>query len=121
MFLSIFKKKKKYQPIIANIWDDDYLKEFIYKWNINFPVDKWYRDRYKIPFGSPNHRKISFLEMRVEYEEYLLFESFKFDDYKKDKGDWLNISVKEEYLTDEEKIESYKKEFNEIDLSQYDN
>ena len=117
---NFLKKKQKYQPIIVNVKDDEFIKEFIYNWNINCPIDKWYRDKYKIAFNSPTHRAISFIDILIEYEEFKVFDEMKPDIYEPNKGDWIDTTTTEEHLTEEEKLELYKKEFEDIDLSKYD-
>jgi hypothetical protein len=49
------------------------LKNFIIAWNTMYPLDKWWRDKYKIPFNSSAHREISMLDICLEYEEDLIF------------------------------------------------
>lgn len=112
--------KKKVEPIAVPNYDDkEYLKNFILRWELEFPVDKWLRDKYKIPFNSPDHRKFLFFDIALEYEEHLLFEDMKYVPYKKNTGDWIDNTTEEEYLTESEKLDKYKEEFKNIDLSQY--
>lgn len=51
----------------------DNLKEFIIKWNIKFPIDRWFREKYKIPFNSSTHRQLCLIDIYAEYMEYYLF------------------------------------------------
>lgn len=41
----------------------------IARWNNTFPFDKWWRDKYKIPFGSPQHLEMSPIHMFFEFQE----------------------------------------------------
>lgn len=50
------------------------LKDFIKEWNRRIPIDKWFRDRYKIPFNSKSHRELSFIDMYTEYIEFIYFD-----------------------------------------------
>lgn len=50
------------------------LKDFIKEWNRRIPIDKWFRDRYKIPFNSKSHRELSFIDMYIEYIEFIHFD-----------------------------------------------
>ena len=60
------------------------------KWNLKFPIDRWYREKHKIPFMSKQHRESSFLNMRLEWEEDRLFtEIDEGGKYEPDKGDFL--------------------------------
>jgi hypothetical protein len=50
------------------------LKKEIIKWNYNFPLDKWWRKKYGIPFNSKKHKEISQIDILFEYHEDKLFE-----------------------------------------------
>lgn len=80
------------------------LKELVYQWNAKFPIDRWYRDKYKIRFNSKEHKECSFIDMYCEYIEYIYLEYipqlkkrnksnqeeddfFKTDEYIKGNGD----------------------------------
>lgn len=69
------------------------LKEEIIIWNMQFPVDKWWRDKYKIPFMSKLHRDCSFINQLFEYEEERIFkETFKEQsNYIPNIGEYLNV------------------------------
>jgi hypothetical protein len=41
----------------------------IKNWNIRFPFDLKWRRKYKIPFGSKAHRKMSLLDIKFDIEE----------------------------------------------------
>lgn len=64
-------------------------REFMVKWNLKFPIDRWYREKHKIPFMSKQHRESSFLNMRLEWEEDRLFSEIDGEVYEPDKGDFL--------------------------------
>ena len=81
-----------YESVVAYITD----------WNVEYPVDRYWREKYKIPFNSPQHRSISFIDELIDYEEDLLFErlyeSSKKDKeieelYERGKGNWLKKQV----------------------------
>ena len=44
-------------------------KEFILSWNEKFPYDYLYRVRHNIPFGSPEHQKLSFFNTKLFFVE----------------------------------------------------
>ena len=89
--------------------------QYILDWNNRFPVDRWWRNKYNIPFMSKAHQEISFLDQLFEYREDKVFkdivESFK---YKPNKGDWL----KKQKRTVEERtqniIEEARKELDNL-------
>ena len=41
---------------------------FIFEWH-KFPLDYWWRKKYDIPFGSPQHRVMNFIDMLIDYQE----------------------------------------------------
>lgn len=45
------------------------ISKFIINWNDKFPIDYWWRNKYKIPFGSEQHRQSDFIKMFIDYEE----------------------------------------------------
>lgn len=64
-------------------------REFMVKWNLKFPIDRWYREKHKIPFMSKQHRESSFLNMRLEWEEDRLFKEIDEEVYEPGKCDFL--------------------------------
>ncbi|HPI19232.1 MAG TPA: hypothetical protein PKY56_02580 [Candidatus Kapabacteria bacterium] len=92
------------------------LKEFIIQWNNIYPIDRWWREKHKIAFNSPAHRSMSFIDMRIEYEEDMLFSkmnSMCMRKYEPGTGDWL--VKRREHLSQEQ----INKMFDDIDLSKF--
>lgn len=50
------------------------IQEYVEGWNKRFPMDRWYRRRYNIPFGSPSHKSLSFIDMYFDFYEYFKYE-----------------------------------------------
>src|SRR4051812_34805327 len=48
------------------------LKDFITRWNVHYPYDRYIRKKYNIMFGSPQHRALSFVDMAIEFKEDLI-------------------------------------------------
>jgi len=116
------KKQVKSAPIIINEFDDEYIKDFVYRWSENFPIDIWWRTKHKVAFNSSVHREVSLFDMRFEYEEDQLFDR-QDKNYKPDTGDWIDIGpsiMEDDTLTEEQKINKFKKEFENLDLDRYD-
>jgi len=106
--------------IVINYIDKDYVKDFMYEWNERFPIDRWWRQKHKIAFNSAAHREVSFLDMRFEFEEELTFaKADTIRDYTPNISQWLNQEEEDYLLTEEERLAKYKKEFESMDLSQY--
>lgn len=67
-------------------------RDFMLKWNMKYPLDRWFREKYKIPFMSKQHRESYFLDIRREWEEDQLFNEIgreKGVPYKPNTGDFL--------------------------------
>lgn len=52
---------------------------FILEWNNKYPYDRWWRMKYNIPFGSKKHKEANFINMKIEYQEDILFHKMKKD------------------------------------------
>jgi hypothetical protein len=51
----------------------DQFRHFIVAWNTLYPLDRWWRLKYKVSFNSPTHREVNQLDIIFEYEEDVLF------------------------------------------------
>lgn len=83
---------------------------FIRQWNINYPIDRWFREKYNIPFGSKKHRSSSIVSIRLDFEEDLLYKrelekELSRKVYKT--GKWLDPYVIKE-LRQDEIVEQYE-------------
>lgn len=97
----------------------DSIRNFVYWWNLNFPIDRWWRKRHKVAFGSSVHREISFLDILVEWEEEALYdELLNQQEYIPNKGVWIKEVA--DPRTEEEKRANFMNEFKNIDLTQFD-
>ena len=76
------------------------LQDFVKRWNYLYPVDRWWRDKYKVAFNSKKHRKTRMIDMRIDYEEdYLYIQSSNNrierdllkEEYVPGKGDWIHL------------------------------
>lgn len=105
----LFFKKKKQKVLVKrpiNISIDD-LDNFVYKWNLENPIDRWWRQKYGIAFNSSRHRDSNFIDMLFEFKEDKFFKDLKEQkEYKE--GDWI---VKRE-MSDED--------FDNINLDDFD-
>lgn len=78
-------------------------KKFIIRWNNEHPLDRRYREKYKIGFNSPQHREINQLDIYLEYLEdqaYIEFEENLIlrEEAQKafENGEWIKAPSKEE-------------------------
>ena len=93
------------------------IDSFIYKWNTTYPIDRWWREKHKIAFNSPEHRVVSFLDIYIEWREEQLYNKVQENSYKNlqyKRGDWL--MEHQESISIEDEIAAFK----EMDLSQFD-
>lgn len=45
------------------------IRDFITKWDSEHPIDFWYRRKFNIPFGSPEHLATTFIDQQIWHEE----------------------------------------------------
>lgn len=46
-------------------------------WNNTYPLDRWYRQKHKIAFNSPEHRRVNPIDIYREWLEDHLFEDYR--------------------------------------------
>lgn len=93
----------------------DEIKRFIFNWH-EFPFDYWWRKRYNIPFGSPTHREMNFIDMYIEYQEDLLLNNIaEQEDIEEDID--LGINEKEVVKLSKQEIDD---DYDNLDLSNFD-
>lgn len=69
------------------------LQDLIFKWNIDFPIDRWWRKSHSVAFNSKNHREMSFIDMFIEWQEELLYEQLSKEDrpYIRGSGNYIKV------------------------------
>jgi len=50
-------------------------RSYILGWNIQFPLDLWWRKKYKVAFASEEHKKTNWFDIYLEYMEYKMLTS----------------------------------------------
>jgi translation elongation factor P/translation initiation factor 5A len=111
-----------YSPLSFNVVDKDSIKKFIYEWNTNYPIDRWWREKHNIAFNSSSHREVSFMDMRLEWEEDQLYNKLRNEEvYKINSGDFFKkVERVDVPLTEEEQLQKFLEEEKDMDYSQYD-
>lgn len=93
---------------------------FIFNWH-EFPIDYWWRKRYKVAFGSKVHREMSFIDMFIEYQEELMFiksaENNNSEDEAENESLGLNRHKGENIPMTNKQIDE---DYESIDLEQFD-
>lgn len=96
-------------------------REFLLKWNEAFPLDHWWREKYSIPFNSPKHRSVSYIDIYYDWLEYSMFEQYvetekqnleKLANYKKT-GKWLS------QIENKQEKEKMHQIFDDVDVSMF--
>jgi hypothetical protein len=63
------KEKKNNLPL-----ESKNLRDFVIKWNTKYPYDKWWREKYKVPFFSEKHLDADPIMIKFEYIEDLIYQ-----------------------------------------------
>lgn len=118
------KEKPKYDLLDATNYKPsiEEIKHFTTRWNLDFPIDRWWRRKHSVAFNSPIHREVSFIDMRIEWEEDKLFDRVYSDqenEYELDSGEYMK-EVDEKELTPEQAKKEALDEFLNTDLSKFD-
>jgi len=97
----------------------DKIKKDVLKWNRRFPIDRWWREKYKIPFLSEEHKKSSFLQQYYEYVEDSIFAEVRNktvnekEIYIPNIGEFFKTSTYQNRpMTFEEEVAAWRKENN---------
>lgn len=114
------RKNKKSFDNSFSYRDENIGVDFVHQWNIKFPLDRWFRKKYNLAFGSSAHRDFSVLDIRFEWDEDKVFRELeKEDEYTPNIGNFLE-KRKIKYANEEDELSSFKAEFKKLDLSQFD-
>jgi hypothetical protein len=85
----LYRKKKIQVELPVKVSEEDF-DNFIYNWNVDNSIDRWYRQKYGIKFNSPEHRVLSFIDMAFEWREDKIYEkALKEEMNKYTRGDYL--------------------------------
>lgn len=85
------------------------LREEILKWNNQFPIDKWWRDKYNIPYGSKDHLEADLIDQLFEYYEEAEYKESVSKDMMYRQGIWL----KKQEKSKEQRMKSLEQEARE--------
>lgn len=94
---------------------------FLFSWH-QFLIDYWWRKKYNVPFGSPQHREMSFIDMYIEYQEEIeLTKALTQPDIDEDEAENEALGLVD---TNKKVVKVTEKEidedFDNLDLSQFD-
>ena len=93
------------------------IRKFVLDWNSAYPIDRWWRNEYKIPFGSEAHTNQSLIDMRIAFEENHMYDQLKLDavtqerekkiTYFPGRGNWLKKQKAFEVMTEQEEVDLF--------------
>lgn len=101
-------------------------RQFVTEWNVAHPIDHWWREKYNVPFNSAQHREMSFIDMRYEYEEDALYAELRRPDAPPAKvvEAYQMYQLNGQYLDGAPPVKITSNElsdlFDNLDLSQFD-
>lgn len=88
------------------------LEGFITRWNIDFPIDYWWRQTHGVSFNSKSHRETSFIDMLIEWEERQVMRDLTINKeeevYIPNSGNWYSSSIASQEISEED--------FNKVDI-----
>lgn len=110
--------RRDYSPLTINRLDPESVKNFVLEWNTKFPIDRWWREKHAVAFNSAQHREVSIIDMRVEWEEDILYNKIRNEvSYEMNKGEFLKEKIA---VTEQESLKQFIEEEKDFDYSQYD-
>lgn len=102
-------------PILSS-FEPSYIeqtKKQIKEWIIKYPIDYWYRKKFNIAFGSPEHKSLTLLDMLYEYLEDDVIRSFT--KRKKDNDNPVKHIEEDEIIQEDEVDSLVDMDENELD------
>lgn len=96
--------------------------EFIINWNDKFPLDRWWRNKYKVSFNSKKHRNTSYYDIFIEWLEENMFAEYIKHSSKEIARDRMYEQEKDWFLQieDKEQEKGLINQFDNLDLSKFD-
>jgi hypothetical protein len=118
----MFNLKKTKKTLNREYIDIQDVRKFVRQWNNKYPIDRWWRERYNVSFGSELHLNQSLLDMRIAFEEEMYFKkmdiesSSKAKKYSPGRGDWLSKQPKFNKMTNEDVDDIFDKLSSNMDM-----
>lgn len=98
------------------------LDQAIIHWDNQYPLDRWWRLKYKVPFGSAQHKEASHFNMFLEFREEELVREHRERAENADLKDTMNLlgqttsESKEVVKMSQKEID---REFADLDITQF--
>lgn len=91
---------------------------YIVNWNRLYPIDYWWRKKYKVPFGSEQHRQANFIQMYFDYKEDKMMRKL-FEKESKTTDRTFEEENKKHGVSKNMSQEQIDYDFENLDLSRY--
>lgn len=97
------------------------MNNFITDWS-RFMLDLWWRRKYKVPFGSPAHRAMNFIDMAIEYQEELLWNKAVNTPREEvdEEEEYINSQIQDDTENVKLTQEQIDEDYENLDLEQFD-
>lgn len=96
------------------------MKDLIIKWNNLFPFDRYFRKKYNIAFGSPEHRALNQIDMYIDIMEDKFFNKYfkEIEEKQKDRKDYEKTG---NFLKDRKEDDQFVSDlFDDLDIEKLD-
>lgn len=94
------------------------ISRFLDQWH-KFFIDWWWRDKYKVPFGSTLHREQNFIDMAIEFLEERRIKQMREAIRKREEEELYVHSPDDDKVVKMTK-EEIADEYDNLDLTQFD-
>jgi len=95
----------------------DELRDFVFRWNSLYPIDRVWRLKHRVAFNSLQHQEMTFIDMFYELAEDVLFfqlqNKLREGKYIPGMGNWIN---KRRQVMTQEQIDDA---FENLDISKF--
>lgn len=101
LIFDFLKKHKRERIEVEHELNIKEFHDFVFQWNIDNPIDRWYREKYGIKFNSPDHRVINLIDVAFEFKEDTFYNEVlnnEKEEYDPSKGNWLKSEPVEDDL-----------------------
>jgi len=94
---------------------EDKIKKEVISWSNRFPIDRWWRKKYNIPYMSKAHKECSFLDQYFDFiEEKEVKKYIESFGYIPNISKWINEQCKSEKQREESLIDEARREMSEL-------
>lgn len=93
------------------------MRDFVIQWNNKYPLDRWFREKYKLRFNSQEHRGTNLVDVYFQFVEERIFEDIRKESREKAEKE---KRYQEEGWLRPRKVEVPDEIFDDLDYSAFD-